>query len=54
MRELLYVLTDVGVQGLAVGKDEDNVDHLLTCAGFEKAVQSVSKPADRQRLATPR
>ena len=49
--EVRYVLPDIRVKRLAVGEDERDVHQFVTCAGLEQAVQTVSKPANRESLA---
>ena len=44
MREFFHVLTDVLVERLPVGKQENHVHHLFRCARFVEAVQ-VGQPA---------
>jgi hypothetical protein len=54
VRELLNVVADVRVQGLAVREDEHDIDQLLAAARLVQAVQTLSQPADRERLAAAR
>ena len=49
--ELIDVLPNVCIQRLSIGENQGDVDQLLVRAWLVEAVQPVSQPADRKRLA---